>query len=426
MPTPISTIPSYRLHRPSGQAVVTLSGKDFYLGPWSESKTAPSRKLYDRKIAEWLIAGRVDRNGQAATAAFTIAELVNAFRKSRAYPPSQQDAYFAVMKLLIASYGREPVVDFGSVEALVVRAEMEKAGWKRRTINQRVAKLKEIFRWGLEREMVPADQFTKIESLRGLRYYQTDAADSAEVQPVAIEHVEACCRFMAPTVAAMVRLQLYAGMRAGEMCAMKTGEIDTTDPTCWVYRPATHKTKRRGKIREIALGRKAIEILQPMLLPDLSEYIFSPARADAERRATRTANRITPLTPGRNSPGTNRLENPVRKPGVKYDTDSYRRAIEYATHQAFPPPATLARKRGENNAAYRTRLGPTAWSKLKAHRKAHHWHPHQLRHTFGTLVINQFTELHAQKALGQSTTQATRIYAKLSLDKAKEVARKIG
>ena len=27
-----STIPSYRLHKPSGQAVVTLNGRDHYLG----------------------------------------------------------------------------------------------------------------------------------------------------------------------------------------------------------------------------------------------------------------------------------------------------------------------------------------------------------------------------------------------------------
>ena len=42
-------IPSYRLHRPSGQAVVTLSGRDFYLGPHG-SKI--SRAEYDRVTAE--------------------------------------------------------------------------------------------------------------------------------------------------------------------------------------------------------------------------------------------------------------------------------------------------------------------------------------------------------------------------------------
>jgi hypothetical protein len=30
-----SPIPSYRRHRASGQAVVTLNGVDHYLGPWN-------------------------------------------------------------------------------------------------------------------------------------------------------------------------------------------------------------------------------------------------------------------------------------------------------------------------------------------------------------------------------------------------------
>jgi hypothetical protein len=52
MPHPL---PSYRHHRPSRQAVVTLNGRDFYLGPW---KSPESRAEYDRLIAEWVSNGR--------------------------------------------------------------------------------------------------------------------------------------------------------------------------------------------------------------------------------------------------------------------------------------------------------------------------------------------------------------------------------
>jgi hypothetical protein len=47
--------PAYRLHRPSGQAVVTLSSRDFYLGRHGSPK---SRAEYDRLVAEWLANGR--------------------------------------------------------------------------------------------------------------------------------------------------------------------------------------------------------------------------------------------------------------------------------------------------------------------------------------------------------------------------------
>jgi hypothetical protein len=46
MPRPL---PSYRLHKPSGQAVVTLNGRDFYLGEWNSPK---SRTEFERLLAE--------------------------------------------------------------------------------------------------------------------------------------------------------------------------------------------------------------------------------------------------------------------------------------------------------------------------------------------------------------------------------------
>jgi len=64
-------LPSYRLHKPSGQAVVTLGGKDFYLGKWNSKA---SRQEYDRLIGEWLAGGRVSPPGEE-TSGLTVAEL---------------------------------------------------------------------------------------------------------------------------------------------------------------------------------------------------------------------------------------------------------------------------------------------------------------------------------------------------------------
>ena len=49
------SVPSYRLHKPSGQAVVTLNGRDLNLGP---AASPDSRQEYDCLIAEWLADGR--------------------------------------------------------------------------------------------------------------------------------------------------------------------------------------------------------------------------------------------------------------------------------------------------------------------------------------------------------------------------------
>jgi hypothetical protein len=43
--------PTYRKHKGSGQAVVTLNGRDIYLGKYG---TKASRDEYNRSIGEWL------------------------------------------------------------------------------------------------------------------------------------------------------------------------------------------------------------------------------------------------------------------------------------------------------------------------------------------------------------------------------------
>ncbi len=53
MPKLTNRLPSYRLHKPSGQAIVTLDGRDFYLGTHN---TDESRDRYKLIIQEWLVS----------------------------------------------------------------------------------------------------------------------------------------------------------------------------------------------------------------------------------------------------------------------------------------------------------------------------------------------------------------------------------
>ena len=75
MPRLTKSTPKYRHHKATGQAIVTIEGKDRYLGPW---KSKASRVEYDRLICEWLARGRPD-SPQATVAEITVRELVAAF-----------------------------------------------------------------------------------------------------------------------------------------------------------------------------------------------------------------------------------------------------------------------------------------------------------------------------------------------------------
>jgi hypothetical protein len=68
--------PSYRLYKPTGLAVVTLGGRDLYLGRFG---TPESKAEYDRVIAEWLANGRrpgVVAAGGRAGPDLTVSELI--------------------------------------------------------------------------------------------------------------------------------------------------------------------------------------------------------------------------------------------------------------------------------------------------------------------------------------------------------------
>src|SRR6476469_3780767 len=77
-------VPSYRLHKPTRQAVVTLAGRDIYLGKYG---SAESRKEYRRRTGEWLSSGGTSPGAEPSE--LTIAELLTRYRKfaERHYRP---------------------------------------------------------------------------------------------------------------------------------------------------------------------------------------------------------------------------------------------------------------------------------------------------------------------------------------------------
>jgi hypothetical protein len=65
---------SYRLHKQSGQAIVTLNGRDVLLG---QHGSAASKAEYRRLTAEWLAAK--DLPHSPAGGGLTVSELILAF-----------------------------------------------------------------------------------------------------------------------------------------------------------------------------------------------------------------------------------------------------------------------------------------------------------------------------------------------------------
>ncbi|MHC5108848.1 MAG: hypothetical protein ACYTHJ_03100 [Planctomycetota bacterium] len=77
MPKLNGRIPKYRKHKKSVQAIVTLSGRDHYLGPFD---TETTKQLYDKLVQEWLMAGRrLPQSSEHSSPPLSVNELVLQF-----------------------------------------------------------------------------------------------------------------------------------------------------------------------------------------------------------------------------------------------------------------------------------------------------------------------------------------------------------
>lgn len=440
MPGATPRIPKMTHHKASGQAVVRLSQRDHYLGNWG---TNTAKAEYDRLVAEWLANGRralggdgADRGGPAGDGK-EVAEILAAFldHAERYYrlpdgsTSTEVTAYRDAMKPLRRLYGHTLAAQFGPLALKAVREEMIRIGWCRKRINRQVGRVKHIFKWSVENELVPPAVFHGLQAVAGLRVGRSDARESEPVRPVADVAVEAVIPLVSRQVAAMIRLQQLTGMRSGEVTQMRGVDIDMTG-RLWVYRPARHKTQHHGHDRAVYLGPKAQAILEPFLKRDVSAYLFSPAEAEAERLRQKHERRKTPLSCG-NRPGSKVIGRAaVKRPTDRYHTTSYARAIKYACERLYPLPTTLGRRmrggRLESAKEWRARLTGDERKAVRAWRKAHSWHPHQLRHSAATNLRKIYGLEPAQVILGHRTIAITQLYAQKSVEAAERIMAEIG
>lgn len=448
MPQPTQTTPRYRRHKPSGRAVVTLSGQDFYLGPHG---TKASRREYDRLIAEWLAAGRRLTSPEAESTGCTVSDVMLAYwRYAQAYhvkhgrPTPEQAHIKGFMRTLRCLYGRTPAAEFGPLALKAVRQAFIDADYCRGYVNSQVGRVKRMFKWAVANEMIPVEVHTRLQTVDGLRRGRSAARETEPVKPAPNAYVDGVQPFVSRQVWAMIELQRLTGMRPQEVTTMRGCDVNA-DGKVWVYKPTEHKTAYRGKERAIYLGPRAQEIVQAFLKSNTAAYLFSPAEAEAERLAARHRDRKTSPLYG-NRPGTNKKRKRRRPPADHYTTASYRRAIERGCDLAFAPVPGDSEPIDQFEEAIRERtdagmrrpaavravraecpeLSEAHDAALKEWRKAHRWHPHQLRHNAATRLRKEFGIEAARVVLGHSSAAVTEIYAEVDKAKAADVMRRIG
>jgi integrase len=430
-------VPTYRRHKQSGQAIVTLtnnlgSRRDVLLGKYD---TPESSAEYRRVVMEWEVNGHRLPEPPAPAPEISVNEILlgywehvqTYYRLMDGTPSTEVDNIRLALRPLKALYGHTPAAEFDSTALETVREQMIRDGRCRNRINKDVARVKRLFKWAGAKKLLPSSVYQDLITVEGLRAGRSQAKETAPVLPAPRAIVEQTLEVMRPTLADMVQLQLETGMRPGEVCAMRAVDIDMAGPV-WLYRPGHHKTKHHGHTRIVPIGPRAQEIIRRHLKTDIQAYLFTPADSLAEFRAEQRRNRKTKVQP---SQADRKKRKPKRCPGKRYTKSSYANAVADACDRAFPPPEHLQPKiksngKRETREEIRARLTEAEKMELKAWRNEHRWHPHQLRHTRALELKRECGLDIARAVLGHRSPVITEHYATLDIARAAEVVAKLG
>ena len=342
-------IPSYRLHKATGQAVVVHKGRSEYLGKFG---TPESRVAYDRVVAG-ILSAEVRRRGPAvhrpklatktavagppllvselilrtgssrpATTSRTINRPANSIPSSPhsdcsaatvAVSPSPQSApscFGSVQQAMI----REPVTRrvkvTGPDDTITFETKVVRVGLARRTINKQIGRIKRVFRWAVAEELLPPEVYAAIREAPGLKKNRSAAREKARVRPVAASTSRRPWSTCRRRWAAMARVQWLCGCRPQEVVLMRACDIDRTGPV-WEYRPPVYKTDHvndnydEALERVVFLGPRAQAEIEPLLAAAHGGYLFQagpvspPATANRRRERSRAPGAAEALQCGR-------------------------------------------------------------------------------------------------------------------------------
>jgi integrase len=410
-----SSVPSYRLHKASGQARTIVDGRHIYLGKYGSPE---SRQQYARILAEVALpAGIPTTPDISRSQRLLVSELLVAYLKfAESYysiegqPTNEFRNMVDAVGPLNQLYGDTQADEFGPLKLKAVREHLVKQGLCRTETNKRIGRLKRAFKWAVSEELTSPSVHQALSTVTSLKFGRTSARESEPVKPVEEGTIELTLPYVTPQIAAMIRLQLLTGMRPGEVIRMQPCDIDTSTDV-WIYVPTRHKGRWRGHQRTIPLGPHAQQQIEPFMKREETAFLFSPAEADEYRHECRAIhrNRKTPVYPCELRAREKRKQKaksrkPKRPKGNCYTPDSYRRAIKYG----------VTRSNRE-----RTKADSEAVEIAK-------WSPYQLRHSFATNMRRDYGVEAAQLGLGHARTNIVDVYAEKNLSLIVDIARKNG
>ena len=183
-----SSVPSYRLHKASGQARTIVNGRHIYLGKYGSPE---SREQYARILAEAALPAGIPSPDRSDSQRLLVSELLVAYLKfaetyysDEGQPTKEFQSMVDAVGPLNQLYGDTQADEFGPLKLKAVREHLVKQGLCRTETNKRIGRLKRVFKWAVSEELISPSVHEALGTVTGLKFGRTSARESEPVKPV--------------------------------------------------------------------------------------------------------------------------------------------------------------------------------------------------------------------------------------------------
>jgi len=282
-----NVLPSYLLHKSSGQARCRIDGKDHLLGVYGSEE---SRIRYGELVARFSSGLKIDPMAKpravSSDSGASIAELLFAFKKhadsyyvgADGKQTDEVQCLYSAMKPLREIYGLTPIKDFSPLMFNAVRNAFVAKGWCRGYVNRSANRIRLIFKWGVASGLVPVDVWQSLTAIAPLKAGRCAAHDNKRREAIPDEHLQAVRETLSQRNRDIFDLLLLTGARGGELLSLNWNMINTQGDV-WFADLEHHKNAYRGKSRKLFFGKQAQEILARYKDTPASERLFGIGRA---------------------------------------------------------------------------------------------------------------------------------------------------
>ena len=251
-----TSAPSYRLHKATGQARVTINGKTYYLG---KHGTEESQQKYKQALADhWNPPGTapkpVPRQSESSiTVAHLAIEYAKHVKTKHGDDSNEWKQVRLVLKEIRATYGPLNAAEFGPIRFENYRQSLIDRGLSRGVIKRKSNYVLKMFQQGVKFELIPETMWQRLLSVGPV---EMKTKPKRKRGAVSLDVIKKTQKELTPVLSDMVEVHRLIGARPTEMCMMRPCDIDRSGDV-WVYVPASHKTEHHGHSLRIAIGPQA-------------------------------------------------------------------------------------------------------------------------------------------------------------------------